>query len=106
MGLSLIVSPSGFHSAIQGSKLVVIDFFATWCGPCKALGPKLEDLASKHSDVRFAKIDIDASGMEDVASSQNISAMPTLVCYKNGREVGRVVGADIGRIEAMVVKHK
>lgn len=105
MGLSHITTTNGFHSMITSSSLVVIDFYATWCGPCKVLAPKLEALANKYHSVRFCKVDVDATQMQEIASSQNVSAMPTIVFYKRGREIDRVVGADIKKIETLVSKH-
>ena len=66
-------------------KLVVIDFFATWCGPCKMISPKIEAMAGEMSNVVFLKVDVDEA--EDVAQEYNISAMPTFVFLKNGQKV-------------------
>lgn len=106
MTLTSISSRNGFESTIRSANLVVIDFYATWCGPCKALAPKLDVLASKYSSVRFCKVDVDAMDMDEVANGYNVSAMPTIILFKNGKEVARVLGADITKIEAAVMKHK
>jgi thioredoxin len=98
-----IVSSSGFDSAIRNSNLVVIDFYATWCQPCKVLTPLFEKLTTQYPQVRFCKVDVDT--LADVVDSQRISAMPTIVFYKKGREVARVTGADIKRIEATIQRH-
>ena len=66
-------------------KLVVIDFFATWCGPCKMISPKIEAMAGEMSNVVFLKVDVDEA--EDVAQEYNISAMPTFIFLKNGQKV-------------------
>ena len=66
-------------------KLVVIDFFATWCGPCKMISPKIEAMAGEMSNVVFLKVDVDEA--EDVAEEYNISAMPTFIFLKNGQKV-------------------
>merc|ERR1712223_1496403 len=63
--------------AAAGGKLVVIDFFATWCGPCKMIAPKIEQMAGEMVNVVFLKVDVDEA--EDVAQEYNISAMPTFV---------------------------
>ncbi|KAF9915702.1 hypothetical protein BX616_005582 [Lobosporangium transversale] len=86
-----------------GRKLVVVDFFATWCGPCRTLAPILEELEKKHKSVIFAKMDVDQA--KECAGSYEISAMPTIVFMKNGSEVGRIVGADVGQIQALIKKH-
>ena len=68
-----------------GGKLVVIDFFATWCGPCKMIAPKIEQMAGSMANVVFLKVDVDEA--EDVAQEYNISAMPTFIFLKNGAKV-------------------
>lgn len=69
----------------------VIDFYATWCGPCKALAPMLEQLEKKYSGkIKFTRVDVDEQ--PDVAQKYNIEAMPTLVYLVNGKEVNRTVG--------------
>lgn len=104
MPITSITSSNGFQSAIRSGNLVVIDFVATWCGPCRMLAPKLEAMVTKYPTVRFCKVDVDA--LDDVASSQGVTAMPTVVLYKNGREVARIVGVDVAKIEAAIAKHK
>ncbi|KAF9349892.1 hypothetical protein BGX26_011868 [Mortierella sp. AD094] len=67
-----------------GTKLVVVDFFATWCGPCKTLAPVLEGLEKKHTSTIFAKVDVD--GAQDCARKYEVTAMPTIVFFKSGSE--------------------
>lgn len=104
MGLAVISSENGFDSAIRSSNLVVVDFYAPWCGPCRTLTPHLERLSTEYPAVRFCKLDVDS--LDAVANSQNVSALPTIVYYKNGKEVARVTGADLAKIEALINKHK
>lgn len=66
-------------------------FTAAWCGPCKTLRPILAELAREYPMVRFTEVDCDAE--PDVAQAANVRSMPTLVLTRDGREVGRVVGA-------------
>lgn len=61
---------------------VLVDFFATWCGPCKMLAPELEELAEEHEDIKVVKIDVDE--LPRLASKFNIRAVPTLLVYRNG----------------------
>lgn len=71
--------------------VVLVDFYADWCGPCRMMTPILENLATELNDkVTIGKVDIDASG--DVASSFGITSIPTLILFKNGQEVNRIVG--------------
>ena len=74
--------------ADAGDKLVVIDFFATWCGPCKMIAPRLEEWEAQMSNVKFLKVDVDEA--EDVAAHYQISAMPTFILIKNKQKVLKV----------------
>ncbi|CAH1244114.1 TXN [Branchiostoma lanceolatum] len=85
-------------------KLIVVDFTASWCGPCKMIGPVFEKLAEEHSDVIFVKVDVDAN--DETAGACGISAMPTFHCYKNGQKVEEMCGASEDKLKALVAKHK
>ncbi|MEW9079712.1 thioredoxin [Terrisporobacter glycolicus] len=90
--MAKLVNNSQFYNKIRTSdKLVVMDFFATWCGPCKMLAPIFESLSDEMSDkVDFAKIDIDRS--LEVVEEYKIVSVPTMIMFKNGKEVQRIVG--------------
>lgn len=76
---------------LENSTPVVVDFFATWCGPCKLLGPRLESLvAGKNGKVILAKIDIDE--MTDLAVNHGVEAVPTVIGMKNGKVIEKFVG--------------
>ncbi len=62
-------------------ELTIVDFFATWCGPCKMLAPVLEEIAMDNKDVRILKVDVDEAN--DLANEYRISAVPTLIMFKN-----------------------
>jgi thioredoxin 1 len=81
---------------IPDGSLVVIDFFAPWCGPCKRIAPVYEELAKKFPRVTFLKVDVDES--EDIASKFSIESLPTFVFLQNGVEVKRIEGADLRRV--------
>ncbi len=85
--MAKLVNNSQFYNKIRTSdKLVVMDFFATWCGPCKMLTPIFESLSKEMSDkVDFAKIDIDRS--LELAQEYEIVSVPTMIIFKNGKEV-------------------
>ena len=70
---------------------VFVDFYATWCGPCKMMTPLIEKLAEEKPDVKFAKIDVDDA--ERLAVLYGISSIPCMILFKNGEEADRVVGA-------------
>lgn len=82
------------------SRLVILYFTATWCGPCRFMSPLYESLASKHPKVVFLKVDIDE--LRDVAARWNISSVPSFFFVKNGREVDKVVGADKSGLEKKI----
>ena len=71
---------------------VLVDFWAEWCGPCKAIAPVLEELASKHSGkMDVVKVDVDSNNQSAV--DHQVSGIPTVVIYKDGKEAARQVGA-------------
>merc|ERR1712212_113564 len=93
-----------FNSALSdaGDKLVVVDFTATWCGPCKNIAPKYQGLSEDpaNQNVIFLKVDVDEA--EDVAQQCKITCMPTFHFYRNGEKVEEIVGANFPKLEQMV----
>lgn len=78
-----------FDSLIS-SDIVLVDFFATWCGPCKMLTPVLEELSNDRSLVKIVKVDIDES--MDLAKRYGIMSVPTLLLFKDGKLIANRVG--------------
>lgn len=79
------------REAIESGKPVVIDFWATWCGPCIKLGPVVEELAEKYADkATFGKVNIDDN--DEVASENRVRNIPTVLFFKDGAVVERSVG--------------
>jgi len=86
-----------------GDKLVVIDFFAEWCGPCKVIAPIIGEMATANPNVVFLKVDVDEN--EDSAAEYGISAMPTFIFIKKGAKVDDMMGANAEKLKAIVAKH-
>lgn len=77
---------------LESDRLVLVDFYADWCGPCQALGPVVAELAAEYDGrVTIGKLDVDGSG--DVAQRYGVRSIPTLLFVKNGEVVEQVVGA-------------
>ena len=75
---------------IGKNPLTLVDFWATWCGPCRMMAPIVEELAAETPDVVFAKVDVDQN--PDVAMGLGIASIPTLILFKNGKAVEKVIG--------------
>ncbi len=87
------VSDDSFASDVLGSNTpVLVDFWATWCGPCKMVAPVLEEIAAEKSgQLTVAKLDVDAN--PNTAQQFSVVSIPTLILFKNGEPVKRIVGA-------------
>jgi thioredoxin 1 len=96
---------ANFNEIIKSEKPVLIDFFATWCGPCKMMGPILQDVSRKVGDkARVLKIDVDRN--PQVAAKYQIQGVPTIMLFKNGKMLWRqsgVVRAD--ELVKVIEKH-
>lgn len=87
-----VLNSNDFATNVENTKgIVVVDFSATWCGPCKMLGPVFEGVSNKFGDkAKFFKIDIDESG--NIAQKYRISAVPTMIIFKDGVPVENLAG--------------
>ena len=87
----LSVTSANFEEEVLNSdKTVLVDFYADWCGPCKAYSPIVESVAAENEDIKVVKINVDNS--QDIAIKYQVMSIPTTVVIKNGQEINRAVG--------------
>ncbi|EGD79846.1 thioredoxin [Salpingoeca rosetta] len=92
-----------FKKAIAEDSVVIIDFTASWCGPCRMIGPVFEKLAGQYGTIKCFKVDVDENS--DAAGEAQIRAMPTFKVYKAGKQIDELMGASAEKLEAMFKKY-
>ncbi|GMG07281.1 thioredoxin [Aspergillus oryzae] len=103
MGVTEIKTPAEFQEkVIDSNEPVVVDFFATWCGPCRMITPAIERLSNENQGVKFYKVDVD--GLNTIAADLGIAAMPTFVFFKDGQQIKELTirGANPGGVQNSV----
>ena len=90
--MAIIATNTSFDSLLEGEKLVIVDFWATWCGPCRMLSPLLDEVEEEMSDkITVVKVNVDDA--DEIAMRYRIMSIPTLLFFKNGQVVDKTVGA-------------
>ncbi len=89
--MAKIINTGNFRGTVEDNQgVVVVDFFATWCGPCKMLAPVFESVSEELNNAKFVKVDIDES--LELAQKFGISTVPTMMIFKDGKVVDKLVG--------------
>ena len=93
------------NEVLEQTKLVLVDFWAEWCGPCKQIAPTLEELAEKYSEnLSICKVDVDAN--RELALQYNVRSIPSLMVFKNGEMVDSLIGAvSLEELEDLVTRN-
>jgi thioredoxin 1 len=102
-GVHNLENKADFDAALKEQGLMVLDCFATWCGPCKVIAPQVVKFSDIYPTARFYKLDVD--NLPDVAQELGIRAMPTFLLFKDGEKVGEVVGANPTALEGAIKKY-
>ena len=90
--MAKVATNTNFQELLQDEKLVVVDFWATWCGPCRMLSPVLDEVEEEMSDkITVVKVNVDDA--DQIAMQYRIMSIPTLLFFKNGQVVDKTVGA-------------
>jgi len=100
------ITDDNFEETIKNNPIVFVDFWATWCGPCRALAPTIDEIAQEYSGkVLIGKLDVDKN--PSTAEKLQVLSIPTMVLFKNGQEVERLVGLCVKKnITAFIDKHR
>lgn len=88
---AVVITEANFEEEVlKSDKTVLVDFWASWCGPCKMLSPIVDEIAEENSSIKVGKVNVDEEG--DLAGKYNIMSIPTLLIFKDGKLVNQSVG--------------
>ena len=90
MAVTVLTSENFEAEVLKSEQPVLVDFWATWCGPCQKQGPIVESLAEEHPEIKVCKLDVDE--VSDVAEKYNIMSIPTIMAFKDGEVSDKSVG--------------
>ncbi len=104
--MALSFTDENFETEVLNSDVpVLVDFWAPWCGPCKAIGPIIDQLAQEYTDVKIGKVNVDIEAM--VAQQYGISSLPAILMFKNGQVVDSMIGAQPkAALQNMINRHR
>ncbi len=89
--MEVIITKENFENEVlKSDKPVLVDFFATWCGPCKMLMPTIDEIASERADIKVGKVDVDEN--MELAKEYKVFSVPTLIAFKDGKVLKQMVG--------------
>ena len=89
--MTVTITKENFESEVlKSDKPVLVDFWAGWCGPCKMLGPVVEQIADEHPEYKVGKVDVD--DQQELAGQFGVMSIPTVIAFKNGQKVAQTVG--------------
>ncbi|XP_072019225.1 thioredoxin-2-like [Amphiura filiformis] len=92
-----------YRDMIKSSdKLIIVDFYAEWCGPCKMIGPKFLEMATEFPNCIFVKVNVDE--FEEIAEENNISCMPTFNFFRKGEKIKTFSGADAKKLKELITE--
>jgi len=96
-----------FKTAIgdKNTGLVVIDFFADWCGPCKMIAPKFHKMSEQHTSVGFYKVNSDNPELQDMCSICKVQSLPSFCFFRGGKYITKSVGADDKQLAKLIVQY-
>lgn len=80
-----------FENTVKNNKVVLVDFWALWCGPCKMMAPVVDAIATAHDEVQVCKVNVDDE--VDLALKYKVMSIPTFIVFKDGQEAGKLIGA-------------